>query len=265
MKVTQVFENREPGPVEAVYKFPLPENSAVCRFKIVVGNKVTEGTVEERDRAFQLYDEALSRGDGGYLLDEERPNIFTLSVGNLNPGSSASIEIEYVALLDAKGSEVRFFLPTTISPRYVPERTPDEKGIPVDHQVNPPVSIEVPYRLSILLQIQGKGTISSVDSPSHPVSLTFDDEAIMAEFTSGSAVMDRDFVLNIHYKDLFQNRGYFFSNEQGNFLQLDLCPRESRWRRGPLLPKRRSSFSLTVLGRWRETPFNRQRQPSRSS
>ncbi len=86
VKVTQVFENRESKAIEAVYKFPLPEKSAVFRFKIMVGDKMTEGMVEERDKAFQLYDEALTRGDGGYLLDEERPNIFTLSVGNLNPG-----------------------------------------------------------------------------------------------------------------------------------------------------------------------------------
>ena len=59
----------------------------------------------------------------------------------------------------------------------------------------------------------------------------------MAEFTSGSAVMDRDFVLNIHYKDLFQNRGYFFSNEQGNFLQLDLCPREIKGEEDPAAKK----------------------------
>ena len=227
VKVTQVFENREPGPVEAIYKFPLPENSAVCRFRTVVGDRVSEGVVEEREKAFQLYDEALTRGDGGYLLDEERPNIFTLSVGNLNPNASALIEIEYVCLLEAKGSEVRFFLPTTISPRYVPERTPDEDGIPVGHQVNPLVALEVPYQLSILIQIQGKEAITSIDSPSHTVSQTFEDEVIRVEFTSGATTMDRDFVLNIHYKNLFQNRGYFFSNKKGNFFQLDLCPAES--------------------------------------
>jgi Ca-activated chloride channel family protein len=224
VKVSQVFENREAKPIEAVYKFPLPENSTVCRFKTVVGDKITEGTVEERDKAFELYDEALARGDGGYLLDEERPNIFTLSVGNLNPGASASIEIEYIALLEAKGPEVRFFLPTTISPRYIPERTPDEDGISVDQLVNAPISLEVPYHLSIHLDIHGKETISSVDSPSHPVSLNFEGEAIKVEFTSDAAAMDRDFVLNIRYKNLFESRAYLLRNEKGNFLQLDLCP-----------------------------------------
>ena len=37
------------------------------------------------------YDDAMSKGDGAYLLDENRPNMFTLSVGNLNPGRSAII------------------------------------------------------------------------------------------------------------------------------------------------------------------------------
>lgn len=128
VKVTQEFANQEATAIEAVYKFPLPEGSAVCGFKAVVGERVIEGVIEERERAFEIYDKALSQGDRAFLLDEERPNIFTLSVGRIEPGESAAIEIEYITLLDAHGTEVRFFLPTTISPRHVPERTPDQKG-----------------------------------------------------------------------------------------------------------------------------------------
>lgn len=98
---------------------------------MIIGEKTIEGNIEEREKAFELYDEALSEGHGTMLLDEERPNIFTLSVGNLNPGATATIEIECAALLEATGSEVRFFLPTTISPRYIPEGTPDNNGIPL--------------------------------------------------------------------------------------------------------------------------------------
>jgi len=60
VKVTQIFENRESNPVEAVYKFPMPEGSAICRFRAEVGDRVTEGMMEEREKAFQLYDEALT-------------------------------------------------------------------------------------------------------------------------------------------------------------------------------------------------------------
>jgi len=227
IKLRQVFENKETGAIEAVYKFPLPEGSTVCRFKAVIGDRVTEGAIEEKNKAFELYDEALTRGDGAYLLDQERPNIFTLSVGNLNPGARASVEIDYITLLDAKGKEVRFCLPTTISPRYVPERTPDEDGIPVDHKINPPIAFEVPYRLAIDLKIEGREGIASIESPSHPVALKFEDHIFKAEFTSENAAMDRDFVLTIHYKDLFQNRGYFYRNEKGSFYQVDLCSMET--------------------------------------
>jgi Ca-activated chloride channel homolog len=227
VRVIQAFKNMEGRPVEAVYKFPLPEGSAVSGFKAVVGDRVIEGAIEERDKAFESYDEAMARGDGAYLLDEERPNIFTLSVGNLNPGVTALIEIDYVTLLDVRASEVRFFLPTTISPRYIPERTPDESGIPVDHLVNPVYGLDVPYGLSILMEVHGKEEISSIESPSHQVSLTFDPDFIRVEFASESVKMDRDFVVNVKYKDEFRSKGYLYSHGGGSFLQIDFHPAET--------------------------------------
>ena len=80
VRISQRFRNQENKAVEAVYKFPLPEGAAVCGFRAVLDGKKIQGQVEERDRAFEIYDDALSRGDGGYLLDEERPNIFTRPV-----------------------------------------------------------------------------------------------------------------------------------------------------------------------------------------
>ncbi len=94
VRVFRRFRNRETKAVEAIYKFPLPEGAAICGFKAHVGDRVIEGRVEEREKAFEIYDRALIKGHGGYLLDQERPNIFTLSVGNLNPGSEVLVEIE---------------------------------------------------------------------------------------------------------------------------------------------------------------------------
>lgn len=224
VRVVQSFRNEEDKPVEAVFKFPLPEGSAVCGFKAAIGDKIIEGDVEERDKAFELYDEALSKGHGAYLLDEERPNIFTLSVGNLNPGSLAIIEIEYVILLEARGPEVRFFLPTTISPRYIPDRTPDENGIPVDDIVTPVYSPDVPYGLSIILNIHGKDEISSIESPSHNIRSDFGSDLIRVEFSSETVRMDRDLVLNIKYKNGFKNRGYIHRGSDDTFLQIDFSP-----------------------------------------
>ncbi len=41
-------------------------------------------------------------------------------VGNLAAGSGAKIRLTYVTELKVEGGEIRFYLPTTIAPRYIP-------------------------------------------------------------------------------------------------------------------------------------------------
>ena len=131
VKIIQKFKNTDTKSIEAIYRFPLPENTSVTGFRMILKDRTIKGIIEERDKAFKIYDDALMKGDGAVLLDQERPNIFTLSVGNLNPDNEVSIEIEYISVLDFKDNILKFFLPTTISPRYVPSDTPNESGIPV--------------------------------------------------------------------------------------------------------------------------------------
>jgi Ca-activated chloride channel family protein len=84
--VRQRFKNTEAKPIEATYCFPLEEGSAVCGFEVKVGDRLIQGRVEEREKAFEKYDEAMAEGDGAFLLDQEKPNIFIASIGNLMPG-----------------------------------------------------------------------------------------------------------------------------------------------------------------------------------
>ncbi len=222
-KVTakQTFTNSELQSVEAVYKFPLPENSTICGFRAKIGDREIHGEIEERGKAFEKYDDALMRGDGAYLLDEERPNIFTLSVGNLKAGMTAVIEIDYICLLDTYGTEVRFFLPTTISPRYIPKDITDEHGMPTNERVNPDFALDVPYGLKVAVKIHGKDSISSIESPSHRIISKIESSPVRVEFSSETAAMDRDFVLNILYKKGFESRAYLYTGVHGKFLQVD--------------------------------------------
>lgn len=221
VKVIQHFTNHEENAVEAVYKFPLPESSVVCGFRAAIGDRTWEGRIEDREAAFKEYDEALERGDGGYLLEEERPNIFTLSLGNLNPKTSAVIEIDYVTTLDTHGQSVRFFLPTTISPRYVPDDT-DTADIPVEDVVNPVFAESVPYGLKIDLDIHGADGIAAISSPSHSIIVSEGMAAV--EFAAETVAMDRDLVLDIEYRDRFQNRAFLCTEGAAQYIQLDLSP-----------------------------------------
>ena len=239
VRLIQNFINRGDKPLEAVYKFPLPEDSALCGFRVKAGKKVFEGTIEDRDKAFEQYDEVLSKGHGAYLLDEERPNIFTLSVGNLNPGSSVIAEIEYVSLLESHDNQVRFFLPTTISPRYIPDGTPDDDGIPKDEKIIPDFALDVSYGLRIKMNIHGREGISAIESPSHNIITSISEDPVKVEFSSEAVKMDRDFVLNINYRESFESRGYFFSGKDGDFLEIDFTPTHDSWN----IPKKGENIS----------------------
>jgi len=188
--------------------------------------------VEEREKAFATYDDALARGDGAFLLDQERPNIFTLSVGSLPAGAEAVVEIEYVALLDQRGKEVRFVLPTTISPRYLPADTPDSDGIPERERIHPAYAASVPYGLAIEIAVHDPSRVESVESPSHPISVslgtggTAGDPATVVRFASDAAAMDRDFVLTIVQRGADAGRAWRFGDGRGSWIQLDLATDE---------------------------------------
>ncbi|MCX7634784.1 MAG: VIT and VWA domain-containing protein, partial [Syntrophales bacterium] len=226
VQLRQRFHNREGIPIEAVYKFPLPVNAALCGFRAFVDDREIVGKIEEREKAFEIYDKALSEGHGAQLLDEERANIFTLSVGNIKPKGVVVIEIQYVMLIDTEGAEVRFNLPTTISPRYIPVHQKDQDGIPVEHIVNPPFAPFVPYGLKLHINIHNIKEIKAIGSPSHSITTEWTADKAAVSFTSETTAMDRDFILSIVYKQAFVTRGMVFANEDANYVQIDFMPEE---------------------------------------
>lgn len=75
-------------------------------------------------QAREEYDDALSSGQQAFLLEEseQSPDIFSLSVGSLPPGESASIRLEYVTELAVQADDgLRFCLPAVLNPRYQPQ------------------------------------------------------------------------------------------------------------------------------------------------
>ncbi len=196
--VVQRYENAEKDPVEAVYSFPLEESSAVCGFEVEIGGRTIVGRVEEKEAAFEAYDQAMSEGHGAFLLDRDRPNIFTASVGNLAPGQKAAVKIVYVAELDQSGKDLRLMIPTTISPRYIPsgmEASADPSEL---DRISPPVIAgESPYGLTLRVDIEISGKIKSVRSPSHPIAVELNDNGASVELASEKTSLDQDFVLTV--------------------------------------------------------------------
>jgi Ca-activated chloride channel family protein len=196
--LSQRYRNAESHPLEALYIFPVDECAAVCGFEAVIDGTRVVARVEEREKAFEAYDDALAAGHGAYLLDQEAPDVFTASIGNVPPGAEVLIRLTTVAELPLEGDDIRFVLPTTLSPRYAPES--DQKGVGPTRadRMSPPLAWDVPYGLTLGIAVEMTGRIRSVESPSHSIRV----EGLVGgrarvELATRETALDRDFVLKI--------------------------------------------------------------------
>ncbi len=195
--LSQRFHNTETTPIEATYVFPLEEGAAVCAFEALVDGRLVVGTVMEKEKAFEAYDEAIAAGHGAFLLDEEKPDVFTTSIGNLPPGKEVVVKITTVSELPAEGDGLRFVLPTTVSPRYAPAEDRRGVGRTPEEALNPPRALAVGYGLSLRVSLDMPSAIRGVESPSHPVSVDLDGTRGTVTLGTEETALDRDFVLTV--------------------------------------------------------------------
>jgi len=142
VKVTQTFTNPTDDRIEAVYVFPLPHEAAVDDMTMVIGKRKIVGLVKRRAEARRIYEEALMAGQTAALLEQERPNIFTQSVGNIEPGQEVNIEISYVDVLRYDMGTYEFHFPMVVGPRFMPGApiaSPGATPPELQGKVSPPV------------------------------------------------------------------------------------------------------------------------------
>src|SRR5688572_26308471 len=128
VRVRQEFHNPFSEKIEAVYTFPLPENAAVNEFIMTIGDRHIRGIIREREEAKEIYDEAKRQGYTASLLTQERPNIFTQSVANIEPGREIDINITYFHTLAYVDGWHEFVFPMVVGPRFNPPYSTDGVG-----------------------------------------------------------------------------------------------------------------------------------------
>uniref|UniRef100_A0AAQ6A3G4 VIT domain-containing protein n=1 Tax=Amphiprion ocellaris TaxID=80972 RepID=A0AAQ6A3G4_AMPOC len=201
---TLKYQNKEDKPVEAVFVFPLPGDAAVCHFSAVIGQKEIVAEVKEKQEAREEYDDALSSGQQAFLLEEseQSPDIFSMKVGGLAPGESASIRLEYVTELAVQADDgLRFCLPAVLNPRYQPQGS---EGASVQ-VFSVPASL-VPYTLCFCGRLFSPRPICKVESSCslEPLQYLNTDQTQATVKLAAGHKFDRDVELVIYYKDAHQ-------------------------------------------------------------
>jgi Ca-activated chloride channel family protein len=123
VRVTQQFHNPFDAKIEARYVFPLPHNAAVNEFVMTIGDRRIRGIIRERAEAEKIYAAARSQGYVAALLTQERPNVFTQSVANIEPGREIDVELNYFHTLEWTDGWHEFVFPTVVGPRFNPPGT----------------------------------------------------------------------------------------------------------------------------------------------
>ncbi|KAK3543416.1 hypothetical protein QTP70_020438 [Hemibagrus guttatus] len=114
--IFQTYTNDSNIPIEAKYVFPLEETAAVCGFEAFINGKHVIGKVKEKEQARKEYKQAIEKGHGAYLMDQDAPDVFTISVGNLPPGATVLIKVTFITELVVRAGTIVFSLPGSVAP-----------------------------------------------------------------------------------------------------------------------------------------------------
>lgn len=241
MQLDLNYENKLEKAIEAVFTFPLPSKAVVLGVEMQIGDKVVEAELRKRSAAKKEYDDALAHGDSASLAEQEREDVFTMSVGGIQPGEKASVRIKYQQSVDWQNSGGRFRIPLAVAPAFVPGLpvgesrgkgwSPDTDLVPDASRLTPLLTDQVNYSASVDIRLR-PGFEAKVSCPSHPVLLSSQELANGEEqhITLENLRPDRDIIVNYQTRErrptLKADRSTWES-PQGNredFMLLQLTP-----------------------------------------
>jgi Ca-activated chloride channel family protein len=89
---------------------------------MTIGDVRIVATIRERERAKTEFESAKKEGKSASLLEQSRPNVFTMNVANVLPGDTIFVELRYTELLVPTDGVYEFVYPTVVGPRYSEKR-----------------------------------------------------------------------------------------------------------------------------------------------
>ncbi len=263
VKVEQSFVNNDVNWINAVYVFPLPEESSVDHLRLRVGERLLEGRIMEKEEARKTHEKAKDEGKKSSLLVQNRPNIFTTEVANIGPGEEVTVEIEYQQTVHFADNVFSLRFPMVVAPRYIPGQPLMESAQPLEprevmesseatesveqpmrmtstgwavdtdqvpdaSQITPPVDLEgktiIPVRLTI--DLAAGIPLSRLESLYHGIESEEIGEGHYSIWLTDEIKADRDFVLEWQPENAGDAKAALFAETLGNdqYMLLMLMP-----------------------------------------
>ncbi len=114
----QVYVNSGDSLLDATYVFPMSTNAAIYSMQMQIEDRVIDAVIERNDVAQEIFDEANENGYTASLLEQNRPNVFQMSLANIQPGDTLIVRMTYTELMEPENGEYQFVLPSIVGPRF---------------------------------------------------------------------------------------------------------------------------------------------------
>ncbi len=252
VRVKQIYANEGAVPIHARYVFP-GSTRALHGMSIRIGDEVTVAKIREREAAKKEFETAKSQGKSAALLEQQRPNVFTMNVANILPMDLVVVELIYTELLVPADGVYQFVYPTVVGPRYSSRAPEGGAGTvepaawvesPTLHEAEKP-----PTRFAIRVTLSTPIPLRDVHCLSHAAVVDWkrQDLAEVSLANDSEFAGDRDFILDYRLAgEQVQSGLLLYQGEQESFFLLMVQPPEAV--RPADVPPREYIFVLDVSG-----------------
>lgn len=258
VRVMQTYRNEGSRPINATYIFPASTRAAVYSMRMRIGNQIITAKIKEREAAKQEFETAKKEGKSASLLEENRPNVFSMKLANIMPQEQIEIELRYTELLVPTDGVYEVVYPTVVGPRYASEN--DSSRSKNDRPVNSPYFRQGKSpgsTLHISTRISAGVPIEDLNCPSHQISPEWHGPTV-AKLSLDDADPfqgNRDFVLRYRLAGNQITSGLILyqGDEENFFLYMAQPPRRVN---SEDIPVREYIFVVDVSGSMEGFPLN---------
>ena len=262
--IRQTYVNTGSGVIEATYLFPASTRAAVHGMEMKIGERLVKAKIQEKQKAKATFEKAKAEKKSAALLEQNRPNVFEMSVANILPGDQVEVTLHYSEILRPEEGTYEFVYPSVVGPRYSNRKSSSPDAAQHGWVQNPylaneakahPAKVETGFAFD--LELKAGMPIQSLACASHQVEINYQGKDAATIELDGMAAADRDVIVRYRLTDQKISSGLLIHEgaEGGeNFFLLNVQPPKRVLPAN--IPPREYIFVIDVSGSMSGFPLN---------
>jgi Ca-activated chloride channel family protein len=191
--VDQVFGNDAESDYEAIYSFPVPKQASLSEISLWIDGQEVIGEVVEKERAREIYEEQVAKGNDTALGEKNDYKTFDVHVGRVRAGEDTRVRMVYYQPMEIDLNIGRYVYPLA------------EGGVDDERIAFWETDDTVHERFSFRLKLKSAFPVADVRMPGYDqqaqISQTNDTYDVVLEQQEGASNLSRDVVFYYRLDD----------------------------------------------------------------